>query len=253
MAKEHFPELYFILEMIAKSGNDAISVEIAGLSCTLPGEDLRSQAQKAMEMLDAYKEPELPFKGITSEQIIREQQYMNDRYGFVVWSNRMAGTDEDCADRVENDPDYFLGMSEDEVRQISYDACTEDRDFLKDEFDSIQVNGILIYGTIGRWDGAKPGFKTVKTLRDIFGIFTGDDCTLYIKDGELRAENCHHDGTDCFTIRTFKEGVDPEKFCYIDAVQLDTESLVPMLNKHFGWRQFLEEKEESEKDNGTSN
>lgn len=73
MAKEHFPELYFILEMIAKSGNDTISVEIAGLSCTLPGEDLRSQAQKAMEMLDAYKEPELPFKGITSEQIIREQ------------------------------------------------------------------------------------------------------------------------------------------------------------------------------------
>ena len=236
MAKEHFSELYSLLKRITDSENDPVSVTIAESSCELPGEALRSQVKTVMGLMEAYEKPKLPFVGITSEQIAREQQRMNDQYGFVVWSNQMAGTDEDCADRVEDDPDYFLGMSEDEVRQISIEACVEDRDTLKDEFDNIRVNGILIYGSVGSWDGRKVAFKVGEALRDIFNVFTGDYGTLYIKGGELRAENCHHDGTDHFTIRTFKEGVDPNAF---DSMS-DTESLVPALNKHFGWKQFSE-------------
>ena len=90
---------------------------------------------------------------------------MNDRYGFVVWSNRTAGTDENCADLVKNDPDYYLGMSEDVVRQISYEACMEEQDILKNEFDSIGVNKVLIFGIIGRWDGAKAAFKVADKIK----------------------------------------------------------------------------------------
>ena len=241
--KRTFFGIIFHIGTDCKNKKNRISVTVDGVSCNLLGDALRSQAETVMGLMKAYKEPKLPFAGITSEQIAREQQRMNDQYGFVVWSNRMAGTDEDCAGRVENDPDYFLGMSEDAVRQISEEACAEDRDILRDEFANIWVNGVLIYGTVKRWNGEKAVFKIVKKLRDIFSIFTGDYCTLYIKDGELKAESCHHDGTDHFTIRTFKEDIDPEVFCQADTVETDTESLVSILSKHFGWIQFLEAKQ----------
>lgn len=105
MAKEHFSELYSLLKRITDSENDPVSVTIAESSCELPGKALRSQVKTVMGLMEAYEKPKLPFVGITSEQIAREQQRMNDQYGFVVWSNQMAGTDEDCADRVEDDPD----------------------------------------------------------------------------------------------------------------------------------------------------
>lgn len=250
MAKEHFPELYSMLELIVKSKNDTVDVIIERLARDFSGKSLRSQAEKVMELMDAYEEPTLPFADVTSEQITEKQQHMNDRYGFVVWSNRTAGTDEDCADLVKNDPDYYLGMSEDVVRQISYEACMEEQDILKNEFDSIGVNKVLIFGIIGRWDGAKAAFKVADKLRDVFRVFTDNYATLYIKNGELRAENVHHDGTDSFIIRTFKEDVDPDEFYRLDSdtIEADTESLVPVLNKHFGWKQLLETDEQADEE-----
>lgn len=238
MGKENFPALYSVLEMIKNSENALVSVTVEGLSYNLDGDALRCQAETAMELLDAYKKPELPFQGITSEQIIREDARMHKCYGFVLWSNQMAGTDEDCASRVEDDPDYFMGMTEDEVRQISYAAYDEDREIMHDELDKAVDGPVLVFGKVGRWDGPKAVFKTLPHLSDVFSLFTGDQFTLYIEKEELKAENVHHDGTDRFTVHKFKEGFDPETFYLMDQVGVDTESLVPDLDRYFGWKRF---------------
>lgn len=235
MGKDSFPELCSVLGMITGSKNEQVTVAVEGLSYDLGGDALREQARQVCRILDSYREPVLPFKDVTQEEINREDRRLMDRYGFVIWTNSQAGTDVDCARRVKDDPEYFLGMPEDEVRRMSIEANEEDRDILLTEFGSVSTNSILVIGTVGHWTGRKSVHTAMGALGEVFRLLTGDECTLYVRDGDLQAENVHHDGTDYFTIRMFKDGADPEMFVPGHTVVEETESLVPVLASHFGW------------------
>lgn len=236
MGKESFRYLYPVI-MAATEGTDKFISAALGSIDIKSEKGFKEEAEKLIAFMDSYVEPELPFRHVTTEQIEKAFAEHEERYGFVIWSNRMAGTDEDCAERVKNDPDSYLGWSEENVRQVSYESYSEDLDIIKNEMDSIGIEHILIYGTFGRWDGPKPVCVVRGSLLDLFELFTGDDCTLYIKDGQLNVENVHHDGTDRFTIYGFRKGVDVEEAQWESQkdVLRDTVSLVPVLNKHFGW------------------
>lgn len=236
MGKESFKYLYPMIQAALEGPDRFMSAAVGALNVKSE-KAFKEEAEKLIQFMDSYKEPELPFKDITTEQIEKAIKDHENHYGFVVWSNKMAGSDEDCAERVKNDPDNYLGWSEDDVRTVSYEANAEERDIMKAELDSIDVNHILIYGTFGRWDGAKPACVIKDSIVDAFELFTGDDCTMYINDGQLRVENAHHDGTDRFSIYTFREDVDVEEKCWETQQEVlkDTMSLVPILVKHFGW------------------
>lgn len=234
MGKESFKNIWPLLEALAGDGNiyhDAL-MEVGKMNA-LQMSDTVEEAKKALKFLETYEEPKLPFGDVTEEQIKEEFSRLEEKYGLVVWSNLLAGTDEDCAYRVRQDPDYFLGMSEDDVRRLSMDDYAEDREYIRQELEKVSVNGVLCTGTIGRWDGPQAREFLLGSLSDVFSVFRGDDNTLYVKDGQLRAENGHHDGVDRFTFYTFREGFVPED--YSTGRDDVLESIVPALDSHFGW------------------
>lgn len=236
MGKDSFKYLYPVIKAATEGTDKFMSAALGSLDIKSE-KGFREEAEKLVAFMDSYVEPELPFGDVSTEQIEKAFADHESKYGFIVWSNQMAGTEEDCAERVKNDPENYLGWSEEDVRQASYESYSEDLDIIKNEMDSISVNHILIYGTFGRWDGAKPACVIKDSLLPLFELFTGDGCTLYIKDGNLHVENVHHDGTDKFTIYTFRDSLDVEDARWESQkdVLRDTVSLVPVLDKHFGW------------------
>ena len=235
MGKELFPNVYDLLSVLISTDNRYL--ELKNRLDRMDMEMLKEEAQKVLELMDQYKEPELPFKDITAEEISKAFVDLDQRHRFVVWSNMLAGSDADCANRVKADPDYFLGMTEDEVREISQEAYTEDLELIKEEFKKLEIGYILITGTVGRWDGPKPVCSVKPDLNSIFQLFTGDISTLYIEDGQLKIENCHHDGTDRFEVFMFESGFNPKslELTNYGKIRQKAVSIVPALNKHFGW------------------
>lgn len=236
MGTESFKYIYPIIKA-ALEGPDSFVAEAVKALDVKSERAFIEEAEKLIGLMESYKEPELPFAGISAEQIEKAFADHNARYGFVIWSNQMAGTEEDCADRVKADPDSYLGWSEEEVRQACYESCSEDRDIVKSTMSTMGISHILIYGALGRWDGPKAVCSVRHSILDVFDAFTGDGCTLYIQDGHLKIENAHHDGVDHFTVYGFREGLDVENAQWEtkEDVLRDTVSLVPALDKHFGW------------------
>lgn len=235
MGAESFKNLYPVLQALADGPDDSLHTAVWLLG-KADRESLKNESQTVLGMLDNYEEPKLPFADVTKGQVDKAFKDLEDTYGFVVWSNELAGSDEDCAARVNDDPDYFLGMAEDIVRQISYEAYAEDRDLLKGELDKAYAGPILVIGAIGRWDGHKGVYAVKRHLSDIFSVFYGDVNALYIKDNMLRAENSHHDGTDSFSVYIFKDGFDPYTAENKEALMAQAVSVVPALDKYFGWK-----------------
>ena len=226
-----------VTDFLKHIAEDASSEHMSLILSQLDIERLKAEARNAVPVLESYVEPVLPFRDVTEEQIEKEREYINRQYGFVIWSDALYGTDEDCACRVNEDPEQFLGMSEDEVRQISFEAGQDDLNLLKGEMLNAYGASVIVIGTIGRWNGTRQGWKLCTDIRDAFGIFTGDQCTVYLKDGEIRMENVHHDGTDSFMVRKMKPDVDIEdldEHC-TDCIMDVTESLVPVMCSYFGW------------------
>lgn len=224
MGKESFENLYPAIQAIA----DGKPLGFVG------GEAARKEAAVMLQLMDGYVEPVLPFGDVTDEQIEEAFRKQEEKYGFVIWSNQMAGTDEDCARIARDETEIYLGYSEDEMRQISYENCSDEMDILRTELGMINVPGAVIEGSVGRWNGPVPVRAFMGSLPEILRVFTGDGCTLYIKDGLLKAENVHHDGTDLFTIWLLKEGADQEERGSVLSRE-ELESPVPALDKHFGW------------------
>lgn len=240
MGKESFKDLYKVIEVFTGSGN--MQEIIASVSDVLKDKDpsdLKKEAEKLLELMDGYKEPVLPFQHVTDEQIEKVTDSLKEQYGFIVWSCLFAGSDEECANIVRNDPDYYLGYSEEDVRLISINSNNEDRVYLMDEFSKIPINGLIITGTVGRWNGTVPAWGVKESLNDLFAVFCGNcDPILYIKDGQLKAEVHHHDGVNNYVFYTCKEDVDPQSLEYMEHPEDSGElkSLVPVLAEHFNWK-----------------
>lgn len=226
-----------VTDFLKHIAEDASSEHVSLMLSQLDMERLKAEARKAVPVLESYVEPVLPFRDVTEEQIEKERESIDRQYGFVIWSDALYSTDEDCARRVNEDPEQFLGMSEDEVRQMSFEAGQEDLDLLKGEMLNAYGASVVVIGTIGRWNGTMQCWKFCTDIRDAFGALTGDQCTVYLKDGEIRMENVHHDGTDSFMVRRIKPGVDLDDLedrctdCVMDA----TESLASAMCSYFGW------------------
>lgn len=194
----------------------------------------QEEAVIILDLMEQFEPPVIPFQDVTEEQIQRARKELEDRYGFIVWTNVLAGTDEDCAAIVKNDPDAYLGCSETAVREISMEQNREDFENLKMEMDRIDINGLVISGSIGRWNGKHRVVTVRESMSGLFDAMTGEDLILYIKDGQLRAEARHHDGRNHFAFYTFRNGVDPNA-ADPKAERAEWESLVPILKREFGW------------------
>lgn len=224
-----FPVLRPVMEAILKNKGETL----LELLRKMPDEGREKEAEILLKLMDAYEPPKLPFGYITDEEIKKAWEDLKEQYGFVVWSDLLAGSDEDCADLARNNPETYLGYSEDEIREVSMQANHDEMGDLKEQFHMIDINGLIIIGTIGRWDGKYPVSKRAKSLADVFSVFTEEDGILYVKDGQLKAEVRHHDGRNYYTFYTCRKGIDLDEVSELKPQ--DMESLVPLLADYFGW------------------
>ena len=131
-----------------------------------------------------------------------------DRY--VLWTDINLNFD-DWKDDLQSE---YPELSENELIEKMYEI---NADYLDDE--RVNLNRqlsqpILIIGDLGLWNGRANGYKMIDSgnLKDC--LYTNSDMAEWYVDirGDLRCEAVHHDGTNHYLYRVFKDGV-PSYFC----------------------------------------
>ena len=84
-------------------------------------------------------------------------------------------------------------------------------EYLDDERRNLDIQfsqPILVIGDIGRWNGRVQGYKMVNSgnIRDCLYSDTDRKEWYVDKNGDLRADAIHHDGTNHYLYRVFKRG-----------------------------------------------
>lgn len=128
---------------------------------------------------------------------------MNDRH--IIWSNHALDY-EDWKDYLEEE---YPELSENERISLMYEI---NGDRLDDERSNLNISlsqPILVIGDLGLWNGRRMAYKEIESgnIRDCLYSDT-DYSTWYVdKNGDFRCEAIHHDGTNHYLYRTYKDGV----------------------------------------------
>lgn len=122
-----------------------------------------------------------------------------------IWSNYDLDYEAWRADLEAEYPE----LSEDERVALMYEI---NNDYLEDERLNLNIQlptEILLIADIGRWNGRFSGYAEIKSgnIRDCL-YSEIDICTWYVdRLGDLRCDAVHHDGTNFYLYRAYKEGV----------------------------------------------
>ena len=125
----------------------------------------------------------------------------------IIWSNYDLNY-EDWRDDLEAEYPY---LTEDERIALMYEI---NGDYLDDERVNLNVQlsrPILVIGDLGLWYGRRMGYKEIDSgnIRDC--LYSGRDdmySTWYVdRLGDLCCDAIHHDGTNHYLYRTYKDGV----------------------------------------------
>ena len=77
-------------------------------------------------------------------------------------------------------------------------------------------NDIICIGTIGTWHGKVQGYKICSNnLKDILKTYSNGcqvGLNVYYDGYNVRAEECHHDGTNCYLYRELRPNRNTDKF-----------------------------------------
>ena len=137
----------------------------------------------------------------------REQ---SDRH--IIWSNMNLEAD----DWRDSYKEYLEinGLNDDpndENKLYEYMVEAND-DYLSDERRNLDVQfsqPIIVIGDLGRWNGRVTGYKMIDSGNITDCLYSDTDYTEWYVDkyGDLRANAVHHDGTNHYLYRVFKDGV----------------------------------------------
>lgn len=132
---------------------------------------------------------------------------VSDRH--VIWSDLNLDL-EDWRDDLQAE---YPELSEDGLYQK---MCELNGDYLDDERMNLNIQlsqPIVVIGDLGRWNGRVMGYKLIASgnIRDC--LYSDTDFTEWYVDkyGDMRAEAVHHDGTNRYLYRVFKDGVSEEQ------------------------------------------
>ena len=163
---------------------------------------------------------------------------------YIIWSNVDLNLDDWRADLLEEYPDA------DEHRL--YDLMEErNASYLDDERINLNIRmnqPILVIGDLGLWFGRRSGYKEIASgnIRDCLSDCS-DYVTWYVDElGDLRCDDSHHDGTNHYLYRVYKDGVSEsrkewlkEKILAGTATRADitrvTKRLGDEIGKVYGW------------------
>lgn len=123
----------------------------------------------------------------------------------LIWSNYDLDY-EDWRDYLETE---YPDLTEHERMALMYEI---NNDYLDDERINLNIQlskPILVIGSLGLWYGRRTGYKEIESgnIRDC--LYTERDidyATWYVdKLGDLRCKAIHHDGTNHYLYRTYKD------------------------------------------------
>ena len=129
-------------------------------------------------------------------------------------TDRLIWTDYyDFEDWKESTDEKYLSLPEDRLREIFYEANADNLDDERCNL-NIQLSApILVIADLGLWYGRRTGYREIESgnIRDCLYSNT-DYTTWYVdKDGEFCCEAIHHDGTNYYRYRAYKDGVTDEQ------------------------------------------
>ena len=125
----------------------------------------------------------------------------------TIWTSEV-----DFKDWEDDLREQYPEKPEDRLRDIMYER---NNDYLGDEqinCDQKLPRPVVFFGDLGHWDGRSFGLsrREIWNLKDCIEIQGRDtlDATFYIdENGDLVAEEKHHDATNYLIYRMYKEGV----------------------------------------------
>ena len=127
----------------------------------------------------------------------------------VIWTNYDLDYEDWRADLEEQYPD----STEYERMQIMYETNDE---YLDDERMNLDIQlpeEILVIGDIGLWYGRRNAYKEIRSGNIKDCLYSDTDYSTWYVDrlGDLRCKAIHHDGTNFYLYRVYKEGVSEEQ------------------------------------------
>ena len=123
----------------------------------------------------------------------------------IIWSNYDLDY-EDWRDDLEAE---YPELTEDQRIALMYEI---NGDYLDDQRINLNIQlsqPILVIGDLGLWYGRRSGYKEIESgnIRDCLYADT-DYSTWYVdRLGDLRCDAIHHDGTNHYLYRAYKDGV----------------------------------------------
>lgn len=141
-------------------------------------------------------------------------QKVIDRH--IIWSNVNLDID-DWRDNMREQLQEN-GFSTDEIIEDRlYEEMLEtNASYLDDERVNLNIQQsqpIIVIADLGRWNGRFQGYKMIESGNIKDCLYSDTDYTEWYVDklGDLRADAIHHDGTNHYLYRAFKDGVTPEQ------------------------------------------
>lgn len=134
----------------------------------------------------------------------------NDRH--IVWSDQNL----DIEDWREGYKEYLeaneLDLDPNDEHAIYEWMVETNVEYLSDERMNLDIQlsqPIIVIGDLGRWNGRVMGYKMIESGNIKDCLYSDTDFTEWYVDryGDLRADAAHHDGTNYYLYRVFKEGV----------------------------------------------
>lgn len=141
-------------------------------------------------------------------------QKVIDRH--IIWSNANLDIDDwrdDMREQLQEN-----GFSSDEITEDRlYEEMLEtNASYLDDERVNLNIQQsqpIIVIADLGRWNGRFQGYKMIESGNIKDCLYSDTDYTEWYVDklGDLRADAIHHDGTNHYLYRAFKDGATSEQ------------------------------------------
>lgn len=163
----------------------------------------------------------------------------------LIWSDYYL----DLEDWRESLEEEYPGYSDDELTDIMYKTNAV---YIDDERCNLDIPlncTILVIGDLGLWNGRRMGYKEIESGNIKDCLFSDTDFTTWYvdKDGDLRCEAIHHDGTNYYRYRVYKADATEEqiedlkdKLYYGRATEADilavTDRLGDEIGRVYGWQ-----------------
>jgi len=142
------------------------------------------------------------------DKIAAAQNGNQEKKRHIIWSNLHMDFGSWKDDLIQEYPTY----SEDALYEKMVDINNE---YLNDERMNLDIQlsrPIIVIADLGLWDGNRSAYKDINSGNIKDCLYSSTDMTEWYvdKNGDFRADAVHHDGTNSYLYRVFKENVSDE-------------------------------------------